>query len=356
LVIDEGVAGKEEYLRAQWVDGTRLWFAAAGASGYQPGLRYAHAAGATVSKVTLAAKTLNTDFSVNASTGQLTEVTEMGTDAVVLATYTTDFVLPAVYGPPLNDSPDLGPAAGKWKGLPVVPGTYTVGIWGSRTLSLALNGETNSYRSTSLPADVDFLVGSAKTLQPAAIIASGEACASCHTDVYAHGGSRRGFDTCVLCHGNAGSEDRARYVAANAPATTGTTVELRAMLHKIHRGADLAQAATYTIVGFGAGAYPNNFGPVSFGEVEFPAMPAGVKDCSVCHGTSKAWQSPADRSHPTAAAPPARVWQAACGSCHDAPAAAAHIDVMTSSIGGESCAICHDTGRELATSLVHKIR
>jgi hypothetical protein len=32
------------------------------------------------------------------------------------------------------------------------------------------------------------------------------------------------------------------------------------------------------------------------------------------------------------------------------------MDVMTSTIGQESCAICHDTGRELGTSLVHKIR
>jgi OmcA/MtrC family decaheme c-type cytochrome len=356
LVIDDGAPGLQEYLRVQWVDGSRLWFAAAGATTYQPGLRSAHAAGAPVLKVTLATKTAGTDYTLAGAAGTITEVTEFGAGAPVLASYTTDFVLPAVYGPPLNDSPDLGEAAGKWKGLPLVSGTYTVGLWGSRTLTLAQNGESNSYRSTSPPATVDFLVGAATTPAPISIIASGAACASCHTDVYGHGGGRRGVETCLLCHGSAGTEDRPRYVAASAPATPGATVEFRDMLHKIHRGSDLPDAATYSVVGFGAGAYPNNFSTLGFADVEFPAMPEGVKDCRTCHGASDAWQAPADRSHPTAATTPARAWGVACGSCHDSSAAAAHTDVMTSALGGESCAVCHDSGRELATNLAHKIR
>jgi hypothetical protein len=356
IVIDDGVAGVQEYLRIQWVDGNRLWFASAGSTTYQPGLRSAHAAGAAVTKVTLATKTAGTDYTLAAASGTVTEVTEFGAGAPVLASYTTDFVMPAVYGPPLNDSPDLGEAAGKWKGLPLVAGTYTVGIWGSRTLTLSQNNETNSYRSTSPPATVDFLVGSATVLKPVSIIASGAACNGCHTDVFGHGGGRRGVDTCLLCHGSAGTEDRPRYVAASAPATPGVTVEFRAMLHKIHRGVDLANAATYSVVGFGAGTYPNNFSVLGFGDIEFPAMPEGVKDCRACHGASDAWQTPADRSHPTSATAPARSWQAACGSCHDSGAAGAHIDVMTSGLGAESCAVCHDSGRELSTILAHKIR
>jgi OmcA/MtrC family decaheme c-type cytochrome len=356
LVVDDGVAGAEEYLRVQWVDGNRLWFAAAGAAGYQPGLRLAHAAGASVTKVTLATKVVGTDYTLAAATGTITEVTEFGAGATVLATYTTDFLIPAVYGPALNDSPDLGEAAGKWKGLPLVPGTYTAGIWGSRTLSLAQNGETTSFRSTSPPANIDFLVGAATTVTPVAIISSGATCASCHSDMFGHGGSRRGADTCLLCHGNAGSEDRPRYVAAAAPATPGTVIEFRNMLHKIHRGSDLTNAATYGVVGFGAGAYPNNFSVVSFSDIEFPAMPEGVKDCAACHGTSTAWQAPADRSHPTAATTPARSWTVTCGSCHDSMAAAAHFDAMTSGPGVESCSVCHGPGAELDTVLVHKIR
>jgi OmcA/MtrC family decaheme c-type cytochrome len=356
VVVDDATPGLREYLRVQWVDGNRLWFAGAAAAGYQPGLRNAHPPGATVTKVTLATKAAGTDYAVAGATGTITELAELGAGAEVLVSYTTDFVVPAVYGPPLNDSPDLGQAAGKWKGLPLVPGTYTVGAWGSRTLTLSANGESNSYRSTSQPATADFLVGAATALEPVAIIESGATCARCHVDVYGHGGGRRGVDTCLLCHGSAGTEDRPRYVAAAAPATPGQTVEFRAMLHKIHRGQDLANAATYGVVGFGAGAYPNNFSVLGYGDVEFPAMPEGVKDCRACHGASDAWQTPADRSHPTAATVPARSWQVACGSCHDSSAAGAHVDAMTSSLGAESCAVCHGPGRELATDLVHKVR
>jgi OmcA/MtrC family decaheme c-type cytochrome len=362
VVIDDGVAGAQEYLRVQWVDGNRLWFAAAGAggpTGYQPGLRNAHGAGAALTKVTLATKTANTDYTLAPATGTITEVTEFGAGAAVLATYTADFVMPAVYGPPLNDSPDLGPESGKWKGLPLVAGTYTVGAWGSRTLTLSQNGETQTYRSTSLPANVDFLVGAATALTPVAIIAPDTTCAKCHVDVLAHGGGRRGVDTCLLCHGSAGTEDRPQYVAAAAPATPRSVVEFRSMLHKIHRGANPALtnvAVPYSVVGFGAAAYPNNFSVLTFDEDEFPAMPSGVKDCSACHGTSTAWQSPADRSHPTAAVAPAQSWGVACGGCHDTSAALAHFDIMTSGLGNESCSVCHDSGRDQAVALMHKVR
>ena len=355
IVVDDGAAGLQEYLRVQLVDGNRLWFAGAATAGYQPGLRSAHAAGASVTKVTLTMKTINTDYTVAGASGVITEMTEFGAGAVVLASYTTDFVMPAVYGPPLNDSPDIGPAGGKWKGLPLVPGTYTVGVWGSRTLTLTSNGESNSYRSTSPPATVDFLVGSATAIVPVSIIASSAACYNCHTDVYGHGGGRRGVETCLLCHGNAGSEDRPRYVAANAPATAGASIEFRVMLHKVHMGVDLPDGASYGVVGFGAGAYPNNFAVVSFADVEFPAMPSGVKDCRACHGASNAWQSPADRSHP-AATTPTGAWQTSCGSCHDSGTARAHFAVMTDSNGSESCAVCHDPGRDRDVVLVHTVR
>lgn len=356
IVVDDAVPAVRELLRVQTVDGNRLWFASAGAAGYQPGLRFPHAASATVTKVTLVTKVRGTDYSVAAATGRVTELAELGAGATVIASYTTDFQVPALYGPPLNDSPDLGEAAGKWKGLPLVPGTYTVGLWGSRTLTLTKLGETNSYRSTSPPATVDFLVGAATTVAPVSIISSDATCSACHSDVYAHGGGRRGVATCLLCHGSAGTEDRPPYVAAAAPATPGRSVEFRTMLHAIHRGKHLAKAASYFVVGFGAAAYPNNFSRVGFADVEFPAMPDGVKDCRACHGESTEWQVPTDRTHPTAASASARAWQLSCGGCHDSTAASAHFGAMTSSLGDESCAVCHGTGREFSTTLVHQIR
>src|SRR5262249_54550631 len=154
---------------------------------------------------------------------------------------------------------------------------------------------------------VDFLVGSATAPEPYALISSGRNCEACHQDIGFHGWGRRGFDACLICHGTAGSEDRPQYVAANAPATTGGTINFRTMLHKIHMGESLDHADTYTVVGFGAAAWPNNFTPTAYADVVFPALPGGVENCTKCHGASNtAWVQPSDRDHPTAQGAPVR--------------------------------------------------
>jgi OmcA/MtrC family decaheme c-type cytochrome len=174
--------------------------------------------------------------------------------------------------------------------------------------------------------------------------------------VYAHGGGREGYNTCILCHGPAGGEDRPRYVAPNAPDTPGVTIEFRQLLHKIHMGENLANAATYTVVGFGSGSYPNNYSLNTYSEVAFPAMPDGVKNCAKCHGVGNdTWKVPTDRDHPMQVLP-TRSWTVVCGSCHDSSAAQAHIQAQVSPAGFESCAICHGPGEIEDVSLVHKVR
>jgi Cytochrome c7 and related cytochrome c len=355
IVIDDGVAGKEEYLKIQWVDGTRLWFSSPYTTNYAPGVVFAHASGATVKQVTLTSKIEGTDYTLNTATGQITELVEFGAGDAVVVSYTTDFVMPAVYPQALNASPDLDETWGKWTQKPIAAGTYSLGVWGQQNLTLTANGESNSYRNTSVTNRKDFLVAGATTLEPYGLISSSDNCAACHQDITFHGGGRRGYDACLLCHGTAGSEDRPQYVAANAPPTTGVTVNFRTMLHKIHRGSDLANAATYTIVGFGSGAYPDNFSPATYSDVVFPAMPDGVDNCAKCHGDSNtAWQVPADRDHPTDQGLPVRTWRAVCGSCHDDAAASAHIDTQTSPSGAEACNVCHGTSGDWAVARVHK--
>jgi hypothetical protein len=355
VVIDDGVGGKEEYLKIQWVDGTRLWFSSTATTAYAPGVRVAHASGATVKRVVLTSKVENTDYTLNAATGAITELVEFGAGDAVLVSYTSDFVMPTVYPQALNASPDLDETWGKWTAKPIAPGTYSLGVWGSQNLTLALFGESNSYRNTSVTNKKDFLVGGATTLEPYALISSGDNCAACHQDITFHGGGRRGFDACIVCHGTAGSEDRPQYVAANAPATSGVTINFRTMLHKIHAGSSLANASTYTVIGFGAGAYPNNFTPTTYEDIEFPALPDGVANCTKCHGASNtAWQAPADRDHPTDQDKPTRVWRAVCTSCHDDAAAAAHADTQTSPSGAEACSVCHGSSGDWAVQRVHK--
>src|SRR5262249_21315216 len=92
-----------------------------------------------------------------------------------------------------------------------------------------------TYRVTSPGATLPFLVGDAAELEPYTRIADGNACNTCHQDLSYHG-TYRGFDTCILCHGSSGTEDRPRYVSANAPDTRGLSVQFRTLLHKVHRG------------------------------------------------------------------------------------------------------------------------
>ena len=354
IVVDDGLA-TEEYVRIQYVDGTRLWFGQTGSTSYAYGLRLAHAVGATVKEVTLTSKSSGVDYSLAAATGAITELVEFGAGNDVVVSYTTDFVMPSVYPIGINGSPDIGETHGDWEGKPIVDGTYTAGIWTSRSLTLNLYGEANSYRSASDSANIDFLVGSASTVEPYAFISNPQNCYNCHQELTFHGAGRNSFDSCVLCHGTSGMEDRPKYVAANAPATTGQTANFRTMLHQIHMGEELSNAATFAIVGFGSGAYPNNYGVSHFDELVFPAMPGGVQNCEKCHGVGNtAWHEPSDRTYPGGQTAPLTRWKVVCAACHDSSDAVAHIDAQTAPSGTESCGVCHGEGNEWDVQRMHK--
>jgi hypothetical protein len=345
VVVDDGTPGLEEYAQVTLVDGERLWLS--------PALRFAHATAASVKVVTLVSKAAPGDYTLDAATGTITEASELGAGNAVIVSYTSDYILPAVFPPALNDSPDLGEFQAKWKGLSILDGTYQLGVYASRNLSVMGYGETTTYRSTSLSAGAEFLVGGATEVTSYDLIPSGETCYSCHGDLLFHGGGRRGFDTCILCHGTAGSEDRARYTAANAPPTTGVAIDFRAMLHKIHTGEDLANAGTYQVVGFGSTPYPNNFSIAMYDEVGFPAMPEGVKQCVACHGDSDSWKSPIVREHLEATVP-SRSWTTVCTACHDSKSTATH--AASNTVGGvESCEVCHGPGREFSVEVSHRV-
>jgi hypothetical protein len=349
-VIDEG-GGSEEYVRIQTIDGDRIWFSSPYTSSYKASLVFNHAVGTSVRAATLASID-SADYSVNTTTGDITEVNEFGTGPII-ASYTTDFVIPTRYPGTFNDTPNLDDSWGDWSGKTLVDGTYTVTLWGYRNLSVVLFGETNSYRGTSLGGTADFLVGDATTLDPYDLISSEENCYQCHEEIFFHGGSRRGFQTCLACHGTLGAEDRAPYVAANAP-DDDVTVSFRTMLHKIHMGEELTNATSYVIAGFSTAPYPNNFTPHTYEHVVFPAAPGAVKQCSKCHGdTNDSWTEPSDRTHPTEQNTLIRAWRSVCGACHDSNAAVAHIDGQTAPNGGEACAICHGPGKDWEVEKMH---
>jgi len=306
-------------------------------------LRYAHASGVTVNKVTLAFKQEGASnvYTLNASTGVITSNGPFTASTALVLSYRSQArfgfkrhngdALQTYYTTPPNDTAFVGQEQGEWSGLPYQDGTYTVDLWLYKNIDLKLNNEVQTYRSTSLGATKDFLFGSASAIVPHAIIASGATCNQCHDDLSFHGGGRRGTEACLSCHSISGGMS----ALVVTPTTQSVPIEFRQMVHKIHMGADLKNGATYPFATAG----------------EFPATPGGVKQCVRCHG-NEAWKEPAPRLNAFATFP-TRNYGVVCGSCHDSLPAQAHIASNTSIGLSDSCSVCHGPGKEWAVQKVH---
>jgi len=168
-----------------------------------------------------------------------------------------------------------------------VTATHTIGIYGSRNLTV-YNLGTN-YAS----ATYNFVPNGAKVTRVHDVIETAS-CNSCHDQLSAHGGSRRGMPMCVLCH-----------TEQNMDPNTGLTLDAKVFFHKIHMGASLPSV----IAGTPYIPAMNSFGTFNYSTVAFPADPGDPRRCVVCHSqTTGAAQATAFLSNPT---------RAACGSCHD---------------------------------------
>lgn len=323
IVIDDATPGEREYMRVQWVEGDRLWFGSRFRFDFKPNLLLEHDAGSTVHVVNTAAIP-NGSWTLNAATGEITEVVEFGAGAV-LANYTTSFRVPAVYPGALDDSPTRGENWGDWTGLSMLSGTYLLDLHGGRTFSHSPAGEATSYTEGALPTVAQLLFGDATTVETVERVVGAAACNSCHDDISFHGGNRRGFDSCIQCHGSAGTENTQPYETSTPPSSPVISVEFRNFLHSAH--ADV-----------------------------FPSLPGGVQNCTVCHGEGNtAWFDIAERVHPDQTVP-TRAYFIACSSCHDSNAAIAHMDVNTSPSGAESCEVCHGTSGQYPVERSHFLR
>ena len=357
VVIEPGAGvGTREYVQIGLVDTAaapaRLWF--------KTPLRYAHPGGAVLSEATLSFRQegASNQYSLDRTAGTVTPVAGFTNGNGVVMSYRSDArfgwrrhagdALQAVYQPPPNDSPDLGPDWGEWAGLPYRDGTYTATVWFSKNIEMPLFGETQTYRSASVATLEDFLFGAGSTaLEPEDLVVPTTTCNACHMTPTFHGLGRAGLEACLMCHSIAGAEDKPKYDTAAAGDSTGVTIDFRTMLHKIHMGADLAHASTYEVAG-------NQGNMSSYEHVEFPALPGGTQRCAKCHGESEAWTEPIDRMHPDQDEP-ARVWRSVCNSCHDSDTATAHINSQTNA-GVETCAICHGPDAEFAVEVMHTPR
>jgi hypothetical protein len=158
-------------------------------------------------------------------------------------------------------------------------------------------------------------------------------CESCHSNLAFHGGNRHnGGEMCQVCH-------RPQEIGEGATEEEEESIHFKYMIHKIHAGANLEY-------GFAVGGHV-------YDEIHFPG---DLRECQTCHlpGT---FTLPTPEGRLPTITPMGFTEElgpmaAACLSCHDSFAAAAHADANTGGLG-ESCAACHGEGKSYAVSKVH---
>jgi len=203
--------------------------------------------------------------------------------------------------------------------------THTLGIYSTRNLTDIIN--KNYYANV----EHDFRPDGQAVSDKWDKIRDASSCLNCHDPLALHGGSRRDVKLCVLCHQPQTSDP-----------DTGNTVDLKVMVHKIHRGHNLPSVIAgtpYQIIGFGQSVH-------DFSDV---ALPQDIRNCQNCHeGTNPATKPAQSDVYYTK---PSRE---ACGACHDDinwatganHAAGAQAD-------SSACANCHipDSGEEFDASI-----
>ncbi len=164
----------------------------------------------------------------------------------------------------------------------------------SKTHRLGVEIRTNRVIPESIPANnapYDFVPAGGS---PAftRLIVNNATCNACHDNLELHGEARFDVEYCVTCH-NPYSID-----PDTAAEAWGGTVDMKAMIHKIHAGVNLTYG--YAVIGYGGSLH-------DYSDIHFPQ---DLRNCSTCH----------QESDPTV--PQAGNWKevqnrAACGTCHD---------------------------------------
>lgn len=193
--------------------------------------------------------------------------------------------------------------------------TQTVGIYGTRDLK---DFGLGTYVGNAV---FDWVPSGAPVTVVRDVVRT-ENCNACHDPLQAHGGgARREVRLCVLCH-----------TPQSTDAVTGNTIDMKVMIHKIHRGADLPSVQA-------GGSY--SIEDEDFSDVLFPR---DIRNCETCH--QQGTQSANNLTQPA---------RGPCGACHD------DVNFETGQnhgLGGiqtsdANCTLCHppETGRAFDISI-----
>lgn len=210
-------------------------------------------------------------------------------------------------------------------------------------------------------AHIDFVPSGSEVSQTRNIVAI-ESCNQCHTQLAFHGGNRIDTAYCVTCHNPGSSEP-----------ISGESLDFKAMIHKIHRGANLpgikaqGDGAKYSIFGFRntEHVYATN----TNGQVSGVHFPQDIRNCTNCHsGPSDTIEhSSQTNTSPSQITTNGDNWKSfptieACASCHDNSAfndnmLAANPNMTKHQAAfpatNADCATCHAPGQSQEISQFH---
>jgi OmcA/MtrC family decaheme c-type cytochrome len=234
-------------------------------------------------------------------------------------------------------------------------GTWSVGME-ARTGPIEAGGEEIEFGANNPIVDIDLAdgtLGGGSPVPRRAIVGEAQ-CDSCHGDLRFHGNLRTELAYCLLCH-NPWTTDEARRPDLDAVTNPPAHIDMKFMVHRIHRGAGLENP--YVVYGFGGSEH-------DYSHVEYPG---NLRDCEQCHleGTHLLPVAASAQAvvvniggvpvpHDNAIRPPVT---AACTACHDSTDSAVHARVNSIITGpfdwGEACRTCHGEGKNEAVSEVH---
>jgi len=219
-------------------------------------------------------------------------------------------------------------------------GSYSIGFEG-RITNVPIEGDHNEF--TMSDQMQNFIVPVAVTDDEAEardMIVKDGTCENCHSNLSLHGENRHDASGyCQTCH-KADATDVNRRPADGED----QSIHFKYMIHKIHRGEDLARG--YVVYGYGNREH-------DYSHVEYPR---DLRECEACHEDGT-YNLPLPMGRLDTVAPqdfwsPMMPEAAACLSCHDGAGAAAHAANNTGEFG-EACAACHGEGSTFSVEEVH---